>query len=493
MVRIKGNSIIKIAKADELPSTPVDSSVTVVIPCYKQSKFLKETVHSVLKQTRLPKQIIILLMDKDSWALQNELGNLDPRIKTICSGRKLLPSARNFCIGIATTDYVIPLDADDLLQSNFIEETRKIDADVVYVGAKLFGAHEGWWPPEMTEEIDWDKQTTLRRNPIVCTALIKRSAWVAVGGYSDTLTAFEDMEFWIRLHEHGFVFKKCFTTWLNYRKHADTSMLKEATSNRERHDRLYREILDLHPTYYGRIPKIIHYVWLGDAPKTTPLIDTWKQYLDDGWEIKEWNESNIDLKSKNAPRLLREAYAARKFGIAVDPIRADVLNRFGGFWLDTDCLLKRDITPFCQYDFVIGYESAYWLNVGLVGARKGSLVMRKVLEYYQNLSFTNVIFYDHDHFINDVGTGPHVVTRVLQELTGFKPDGMPQTIELTGKRIRLEPACTFVLDDEPSGAYNYALHLYSATWTDRAGAWADVVRREYDKWKSQRSITYWRG
>ena len=119
--------------------------------------------------------------------------------------------------------------------------------------------------------------------------------------------------------------------------------------------------------------------------------------------------------------------------------------------------------------------------------------MRKVLEYYQNLSFTNVIFYDHDHFINDVGTGPHVVTRVLQELTGFKPDGMPQTIELTGKRIRLEPACTFVLDDEPSGAYNYALHLYSAKWTDRAGGWADVVRREYDKWKSQRSITYWRG
>ena len=128
MVRVRGNNIVKLAKADELPTVPTDNAVTVVIPCYKQSKFLRETVQSVLGQTVLPKQIIILLMDKDSWALQNELGGLDPRIHTVCSGRKLLPSARNFCIGLATTEYVIPLDADDLLQPNFIEATRKIDA-----------------------------------------------------------------------------------------------------------------------------------------------------------------------------------------------------------------------------------------------------------------------------------------------------------------------------------------------------------------------------
>lgn len=472
----------------------VDSEVTIAIPCYKQSAFVRETLESCLHQTLLPKQIIILLMDPDSWKLKAELAARDPSIRVICSGRKLLPSARNFCFGLATTEYVIPVDADDILPINFIEELRKISVDVVYVGAKLFDAETGWWPPTMDEEIDWDKQTTFRRNPIVCTALIRRSAWASVGGYSDTLTAFEDMEFWIRLHEHGYTFKKCKETWLNYRKHATTSMLKEATSNKDRHLQLYREIVNLHPDYYGHIPKIIHYVWFGDAPKPTPLIEMWKQVLPPDWEFKEWNETNVDLYSSKAPRLLREAYTARKFGIAVDPVRAQVLYDYGGFWLDTDCVLKRDITPFCQYDFVIGHESECWLNVGLVGARKGSMVMKKVLEYYKNIAFTTSVFYNHDAFINTIGTGPHVVTRILKEMTGVELDGMPKTILLPNKKVaRIEPACAFVLDDEPIGAFNYALHLYSASWTDKAGAWADVVRSEYNRWKLAHGVTEWRG
>jgi mannosyltransferase OCH1-like enzyme len=494
MVRVtRGINVVEVAPQ----KATIDDQVSVVVPCYKQSSFVRDTIESVLAQTLLPKKIVVLLMDPDSWKLQTELNNRDPSIQAICSGRKLLPSARNFCIGVTDTKYVIPLDSDDTLPTNFIEELRKIDADVVYVGAKLFGAIEGLWPPTPDEEIDWDKQTTLRRNPIVCAALIKRSAWATIGGYSDILTAFEDMEFWIRLHEHGFDFKKCHMTWLNYRKHPETSMLKEATSNKETHTRLYREIVDLHPAYYGHIPKIIHYVWIGNAPKPSPLIDAWKKVLPSDWKIKEWNESNLDLTSNNAPRMLREAYAARKFGIAVDPIRAQVLHDYGGFWLDTDCILTRDITPFCQYDFVASYESEKWLNVGLVGARKGSTLMKKVLDYYRTIPFSNFAFYDHDTFINSIGTGPHVITRILQEMTNFVPDGMPQTLEVTtygeSRKYRLEPASTFTLNDESSGAYNYAIHLYSASWTDKVSDWAEVVRREYNKWKEAHNIAVWRG
>ena len=471
----------------------IDNDITIIIPCYKQSKFLLETVESCLQQTLLPRQIIILLMDSDSWRLKQELQARSPLIQTICSGQKLLPSARNFCFGVATTDFVVPLDADDTLPPIFIEELRKIDADVVYVGAKLFDAESGGWPPSMDEELDWDKQTTFRRNPIVCTALIRRTAWAAVGGYSDTLTAFEDMEFWIRLHEHGYIFKKCKETWLNYRKHSTSSMLKDVTADKKRHLQLHREIVDLHPEYYGHIPHIIHYVWMGPAPKPTALIDAWKQFLPDDWEIKEWNETNIDIESASACKLLKNAYNARKYGIAVDPVRAKVLYEYGGFWLDTDCVLKRDITPFCQYDFVIGYESEYWLNVGLVGARKGSAVMKRVIEYYDTLVFHPAAVFDHDMFIRQIGTGPHVVTETLQQLTNFIPDGMPQTIETEGQRYRIEPVCTFVLNDEPIGAHNYALHLYNASWTSEAGEWAAVVQQEYDKWKKKHKITEWRG
>lgn len=491
--------MVKITKLQSKPwvsaatnTSVIDTDVTIVIPCYKHSKFVLEAVNSCLNQTHLPKQIIVLLMDPESWKLEKELNALGS-VRSICSGKKLLPSARNFGFGLATTTYVIPLDADDILEPNFIQETRKIDADVVYVGSKSFGAQEGWWPPTMEEEIDWDKQTTLRRNPIVCTARIKRTAWESIGGYSDTLTSFEDMELWIRLHENGFIFKKCKTTWLNYRKHHDTSMLKEVVKDVERHRKLYEEVVDLHPFFYGHIPRLIHYVWLGEGPKPSHIIEAWKKLLPKDWVIKEWNESNLDLKSNASLKMLREAYAARKFGIAVDPIRAQVLYDYGGFWLDTDCVLNRDITPFCQYDFVAGYESQCWLNVGLVGARQGSMIMKDVLEYYKTLDFTNLIFCNHEIFVKRVGTGPHVLTRSIQKLTNFIPDGMPQTIEISGKRWRFEPACVFTLNDEPNGACNYAVHLYNGSWTDQAGQWADVVRQEYNKWKVKNDITTWEG
>ena len=48
------------------------------------------------------------------------------------------------------------------------------------------------------------------------------------------------------------------------------------------------------------IPKIIHYCWVGNAPKPKSVlycIESWKKFCPD-YEIKEWNESNYDF-SKN--------------------------------------------------------------------------------------------------------------------------------------------------------------------------------------------------
>ena len=487
MIQTKGNNIfVKVSG----PPLTIDERVTIIIPCYKQAKFVKEALDSCLKQTRKPKQIIILLMDVDSWKLKDTLRARDPCIRVICSGRKLLPSARNFCFGLATTEFVIPLDADDTLELNFIEETRKIDADVVYVGTKYFGAEEGFWPPDHSEEIDWDKQTTFRRNPIPCTALIKRNVWAEVGGYSDTLTAFEDMEFWIRLHEKGFVLKKCFTTLLNYRKHLGGSMLQAA---KDRRPQLLNEIIELHPTFYGRIPKILHYVWLGNAPKPLPIIEAWRKILPNDWLIKEWNETNLDLTSPYACQFLREAYTARKFGIAVDPIRAYLLYTYGGWWSDTDSVLKKDISCFCQYDLIVGHESERWVMAGLMGARKGSPIMKQILDYYTNLFCPKSIFYNQDEFIRLVGSGPKVLTDTLQSFANFEPTGFPQTLMAQGEKIRIEPACTFVLDDENHGAFNYAVHLYDSSWATLKEPWSKVVERSYENWKQRVGLTLWRG
>ena len=45
------------------------------------------------------------------------------------------------------------------------------------------------------------------------------------------------------------------------------------------------------------IPKIIHYCWFGQKEKPKSVIKciaTWERYLPD-YEIREWNETNVDL------------------------------------------------------------------------------------------------------------------------------------------------------------------------------------------------------
>ena len=58
------------------------------------------------------------------------------------------------------------------------------------------------------------------------------------------------------------------------------------------------------------------------------------------WEIREWNEDNYDV---NKNDYMRKAYEEGKWAFVVDYARFDILNRFGGVFLDTDVELLRSI------------------------------------------------------------------------------------------------------------------------------------------------------
>ncbi|MDE9567382.1 glycosyltransferase, partial [Xenorhabdus bovienii] len=68
------------------------------------------------------------------------------------------------------------------------------------------------------------------------------------------------------------------------------------------------------------IPKKIHYVWVGDKPKTKFVlvcIDTWKKFLPD-YEIIEWNNENVKNIKNN---YMEEAFINKKWAFVSDYIR----------------------------------------------------------------------------------------------------------------------------------------------------------------------------
>ena len=65
------------------------------------------------------------------------------------------------------------------------------------------------------------------------------------------------------------------------------------------------------------IPKIIHYCWFGGKELPTSAIkciESWKKYFPD-YEIKEWNETNYDVK-KN--KYIAQAYEMKKYAFVSD-------------------------------------------------------------------------------------------------------------------------------------------------------------------------------
>lgn len=492
-IKIVENSLIRQTKdknklrlkQDIQPISPAERltfNVSVIIPCYNQSKYIKEAVKSCISQTVNPSEILVLLMDHDSISMKGEIENMSNNITCFISGRLILSQARNFLIERSKSDYVIPLDADDKLPYNFIEETSKIESDVVYVGSEYFGDSSGSWPPNNKEVINWDLLTTLRRNPLVCSALIKKSKLIEVGMYNSNMEAYEDMDLWIRMSHLNFSFKKCFSTKLLYRKTSKgNSLLRQTDSNIESVKRLHNLILS--SDLYKRIPKIIHFVWLGDKP-VPKEVSQWKNFLGEEWVYKIWNETNIDL---NESDFLKYSYNNKKYGICVDYIRMKVLYEYGGIWMDTDCIINSDIRPFLQYDFIAGYENEKFLNIGFLGASPKLELIREVLDFYKQIEVTEETFIDVKKFLDKIGTGPKVLTKCISSILDLK-NGFETTQVLDDKKYRIERASSFTLDDSKSGIKNYVVHLFDGSWLDKDIKWADSVRCSYNNWKIKNRI-----
>ena len=137
----------------------------------------------------------------------------------------------------------------------------------------------------------------------------------------------------------------------------------------------------------NQIPKVIHYIWLGGKPLpkiAKKCIKSWKKYCPD-YEIKRWDESNVDLDSY---KYIRDAYDAKKYAFASDCLRFDILNREGGIYLDIDVELIRPIDEFLNNKMFMCFENDKYVAPGLIiGTTKNNECLEKILDIYKTSKF----------------------------------------------------------------------------------------------------------
>ena len=131
------------------------------------------------------------------------------------------------------------------------------------------------------------------------------------------------------------------------------------------------------------IPKIVHYCWFGNNPKSKLIkkcIASWKKHLPD-WEIIDWNESNYDVYKND---YISAAYKEQKWAFVVDFARFDILNQHGGVFLDADVeLLKPIPDKFLEHEAFTGFETGRTVAPGLIfAAIAGHPMLAKIIEAY---------------------------------------------------------------------------------------------------------------
>jgi glycosyltransferase involved in cell wall biosynthesis len=204
----------------------MDTSVSVIVPCYSYGHYLAETLESILSQSVKPHEIIVV----SDGAIDNsvEVARRYP-VTIIEKENGGLASARNAGIQVSTGKYIMSVDSDDILRPDCIKEHLKLadEKSIVTCGLMAFGA-ENYTARPVKATVD----ILLKTNVIYSNTLFPKQAWKDVGGFDESETmrlGWEDREFWLSVLKAGYTSKVGDYIGLLWRRHPQA--MSNATAN----------------------------------------------------------------------------------------------------------------------------------------------------------------------------------------------------------------------------------------------------------------------
>ena len=194
--------------------------VSIVIPCHNHAQFLEETVVSAAEQTYSNIEIIIIndgSTDNTEEVARNLQAKYPDKIQVISQKNSGVSVARNNAIGQSKGRYILPLDADDIIDKKMVGSSldymKENSADIVYVAIKYFGVKNF-----TDNKKSFYENHILYQSPCSTTSLFKKEIWENIGGYAENMKeGYEDWEFWIHAYKEGYKFQLLSEPLLLYR------------------------------------------------------------------------------------------------------------------------------------------------------------------------------------------------------------------------------------------------------------------------------------
>lgn len=184
----------------------MNPKISIIVPCYNHAGYLNQTLQSVFEQTYLNYECLII----DDGSADNTESvartwvTRDNRFSYQFQNNAGVSSARNNGIAEAKGDFILPLDADDIIMPSYVK--KAIDQfkefptlKLVYCKAEKFGLVNEEW-----ELRPFSLRNLAKGNQIFNSAVFRKTEWERIGGYDNKLLyGYEDWDFWINMLKDG--------------------------------------------------------------------------------------------------------------------------------------------------------------------------------------------------------------------------------------------------------------------------------------------------
>lgn len=188
----------------------MNADISVVIPLYNKEREIGATLRSVLSQSLLPSEVIVVddgSTDRSAAEAEAAAAGAPVPVRLIRQANAGVSAARNRGIAEAQSSLVALLDGDDLWESGFLAEIARLRERYpecgLYATAFAVVSDDGVFPSPSPDYYgiigDFFEESAHRYIAIPSAVAIPKHVFDEVGGFPEGMKIGEDLHLWIRI------------------------------------------------------------------------------------------------------------------------------------------------------------------------------------------------------------------------------------------------------------------------------------------------------
>ncbi|MFT5641874.1 MAG: glycosyltransferase involved in cell wall biosynthesis [Cyclobacteriaceae bacterium] len=219
-----------------------EANVSVILPVYNGEKYLLDCIESIINQSIVPKEILII--DDGSTDNSAAIALHYPQLRYKKILNKGVANARNKGLEMASFDWIAFIDQDDLWTHNSLKSRMNALENATH--AKIVIGRQKWFLDGMSTAPSWVKkeqmQSSLDGYLLGC-SLIHKDLFEEYGTFNDSFRFASDFDWFFRLKDASEDFLQVDDIVLNKRIHEMNESRHAKASLTELTRAIYQSVL----------------------------------------------------------------------------------------------------------------------------------------------------------------------------------------------------------------------------------------------------------